>query len=393
MAEGTSVRENRQDSSVPENRLDFGKLQYGCEHYRRRCRIRAPCCNRIFTCRHCHNDAMVCVLFFLLLSMFLNPLILILAILMSYAASSLSDPMERHELVRQDVTRVAKVCSNCGVDMGEYFCEVCKFYDDETDKKQFHCNECGICRVGGRENFFHCQKCGMRSYPFLSSGYLRVNLLWITLYILCPFWDFILSLRVREKVEWLLASQHEGKASCHIGYLDLSLDRGTGSCYSVSIRDNHLCVENAMKNCCPICYEYLFDSVKGTTVMRCGHTIHLECYYDMLKQKQYRCPICSKSTVDMSRNWERLDEELLPCLQSVDMRNYDYCKLREQIDVICSYRSTYGYVGPFLRLSDLKPIRLIYVTRTLGQDSLPRVLSWLLPNGEDIGRKGGMISV
>lgn len=167
--------------------------------------------------------------------------------------SSLTDPKERHELVRQDVTLaicavceteqpVGKVCLKCRVNMGEYFCEVCKFYDDETDKKQFHCDECGICRVGGRENFFHCPKCG--------------------------------------------------------------------SCYSESIRDNHLCVENAMKNCCPICYEYLFDSVKGTTVMRCGHTIHIECYYEMLNQKQYRCPICSKSTVDMSRNWERLDEEI-----------------------------------------------------------------------------------
>ncbi|KAL0557321.1 hypothetical protein IC582_005852 [Cucumis melo] len=38
---------------------DFGKLQYGCEHYRRRCKIRAPCCDQIFTCRHCHNEAMV----------------------------------------------------------------------------------------------------------------------------------------------------------------------------------------------------------------------------------------------------------------------------------------------------------------------------------------------
>lgn len=30
-----------------------------CQHYRRRCQIRAPCCNEIFTCRHCHNEATV----------------------------------------------------------------------------------------------------------------------------------------------------------------------------------------------------------------------------------------------------------------------------------------------------------------------------------------------
>lgn len=32
-----------------------------CHHYRRRCRVRAPCCNEIFDCRHCHNEAMVSV--------------------------------------------------------------------------------------------------------------------------------------------------------------------------------------------------------------------------------------------------------------------------------------------------------------------------------------------
>jgi hypothetical protein len=31
-----------------------------CKHYRRRCRIRAPCCNDVFSCRHCHNESTVC---------------------------------------------------------------------------------------------------------------------------------------------------------------------------------------------------------------------------------------------------------------------------------------------------------------------------------------------
>lgn len=30
-----------------------------CSHYRRRCQIRAPCCDEIFDCRHCHNEAKV----------------------------------------------------------------------------------------------------------------------------------------------------------------------------------------------------------------------------------------------------------------------------------------------------------------------------------------------
>ncbi|XP_061369360.1 E3 ubiquitin-protein ligase MIEL1 isoform X2 [Gastrolobium bilobum] len=212
-------------ASATERREDTGKLQFGCDHYKRRCKIRAPCCNQIFPCRHCHNDAM----------------------------SSSINPMDRHELVRHDVVHVicsicdteqevAKVCSNCGVNMGEYYCEICKFHDDNTDKGQFHCDECGICRVGGRDNFFHCEKCG--------------------------------------------------------------------SCYSVSLQNNHKCVENSMKSFCPVCYEYMFDSIKGSTILRCGHTMHMECYQNMATQNQYRCCICLKTIFDMSQSWEQLDQEI-----------------------------------------------------------------------------------
>ncbi|CAL9023865.1 unnamed protein product [Prunus brigantina] len=220
-----------EDSASPasppptESRQDFGKLDYGCDHYRRRCKIRAPCCDQIFPCRHCHNEA----------------------------ASSLSNPKDCHELVRQDVKQVvcsvcnteqqvAQLCSNCGVNMGEYYCDICKFYDDDISKQQFHCNECGICRVGGRDKFFHCQKCG--------------------------------------------------------------------SCYAVELRDNHLCVENSMKNHCPVCYEYLFDSVQGTSIMKCGHTMHSECFIEMQRQNQYRCPICSKTVRDMDAIWRLLDDDI-----------------------------------------------------------------------------------
>ncbi|KAG5101307.1 hypothetical protein JHK84_046276 [Glycine max] len=208
-----------------------------CNHYRRRCRIRAPCCNEIYSCRHCHNEA----------------------------ASLLKNPFDRHELVRQDVKQVicsvcdteqpvAQVCTNCGVKMGEYFCNICKFFDDDVEKEQFHCDDCGICsRVGGRDNFFHCKKCG--------------------------------------------------------------------SCYAVGLHDNHLCVENSMRHHCPICYEYLFDSLKDVIVMKCGHTMHHECYLEMIKNDKYCCPICSKSVIDMSKTWKRIDEEIEATVMPQDYRN------------------------------------------------------------------------
>uniref|UniRef100_A0A1D1XE37 Putative RING finger protein C2F3.16 n=1 Tax=Anthurium amnicola TaxID=1678845 RepID=A0A1D1XE37_9ARAE len=47
--------------NVSSERLERGLLLYGCPHYRRRCRIRAPCCNETFDCRHCHNEAKVII--------------------------------------------------------------------------------------------------------------------------------------------------------------------------------------------------------------------------------------------------------------------------------------------------------------------------------------------
>ncbi|KAH7573621.1 hypothetical protein JRO89_XS03G0181600 [Xanthoceras sorbifolium] len=93
-----------------------------------------------------------------------------------------------------------------------------------------------------------------------------------------------------------------------------------GSCYSINLRDNHQCVENSMRHHCPICYEYLFDSLKDTTVMKCGHTMHCECYHEMIKRDKYCCPICSKSVIDMSRTWKRIDEEIEATMMPEDYR-------------------------------------------------------------------------
>lgn len=42
-------------------------LNFSCSHYRRRCKIIAPCCNEIFDCRHCHNDVKVLQLVIILI--------------------------------------------------------------------------------------------------------------------------------------------------------------------------------------------------------------------------------------------------------------------------------------------------------------------------------------
>lgn len=50
-------------------------------------------------------------------------------------------------------------CRYCGVRFGAYTCMSCVFFDD-AERGQFHCRDCGICRVGGADKFFHCNTCG-----------------------------------------------------------------------------------------------------------------------------------------------------------------------------------------------------------------------------------------
>ncbi|KAF5949314.1 hypothetical protein HYC85_011307 [Camellia sinensis] len=52
-------------------------------------------------------------------------------------------------------------------------------------------------------------------------------------------------------------------------------------CYLVLLKNSHPCVEGAMHNDCPVCFEYLFESRNYVIVMPCGHTIHESCLKDM----------------------------------------------------------------------------------------------------------------
>uniref|UniRef100_M0ZX69 PGPD14 n=1 Tax=Solanum tuberosum TaxID=4113 RepID=M0ZX69_SOLTU len=117
--------------AADESVAEMASGNYGCSHYRRRCKIRAPCCDELFDCRHCHNDS----------------------------KNSLDvDPLKRHDIPRHDIKRVIcslcnteqdvqQKCIQCGVCMGKYFCSKCNFFDDDVSKNQYHCDKCGICRL------------------------------------------------------------------------------------------------------------------------------------------------------------------------------------------------------------------------------------------------------
>ncbi|KAK3727886.1 hypothetical protein QZH41_010600 [Actinostola sp. cb2023] len=109
--------------------------KYECEHYKRRCALKAPCCGKVYACRLCH------------------------------------DKEQDHILDRKSVQTlkclqcgteqdVSSTCVKCGIHFGLYSCLKCRLFDDK-EQGQFHCDECGICRVGGRENYFHCPVCAI----------------------------------------------------------------------------------------------------------------------------------------------------------------------------------------------------------------------------------------
>lgn len=112
---------------------------HGCKHYERGAHIIAPCCDKEYACRFCHNDE------------------------------------EMHEIDRRAIKEmicmscnlrqpISNICINnmCGKTMARYYCDVCKFLDDSSTKDIFHCDKCGICRVKkpGVE-YYHCDTCNM----------------------------------------------------------------------------------------------------------------------------------------------------------------------------------------------------------------------------------------
>lgn len=186
-----------------------------CEHYKKNpFMLVAKCCDKLFWCRLCHDEQSDHKID-------------------RYATEKMKC-MKCH--TRQ---KVGEVCTTCGTKVN-YFCKVCKFWSDDNLKK-FHCDKCGLCRVGKREDFVHCDKCE--------------------------------------------------------------------TCMVTKKFEDHKCVSSCMKVDCPICMEYMFTSTIPVIILKCGHCIHLSCLEEYLKT-DYRCPLCRKSTSDMTSFFAKIEARL-----------------------------------------------------------------------------------
>jgi len=124
--------------------------RFGCKHYVRKCALVPACCNEeenatpvLYMCRLCHDEKE-------------------------------GHTMDRYAtkkvvcLLCNTMQDVGEKCVNCGETFAKYFCDVCKFYEDE-DKNIYHCSDCNLCRLGRREDNQHCNRCGacisVESFP------------------------------------------------------------------------------------------------------------------------------------------------------------------------------------------------------------------------------------
>ncbi|KAL8570633.1 hypothetical protein ACOMHN_039070 [Nucella lapillus] len=184
-----------------------GENLFGCKHYRRNCALIAPCCNTQYVCRVCHDEK-----------------------------------EGTHELNRKNVSRIVclkckteqdirQFCKqeSCGIEFGKYFCETCRLYDNE-DKKQFHCKGCGLCRVGGEENFFHCDKCDLCLSINLKDNHKCVEKV---SHDMCPV---------------CLEDLHTSRLALHISPCGHILHR---QCYTECLKKGHYT--------CPSCNESMID--------------------------------------------------------------------------------------------------------------------------------------
>lgn len=209
-----------------------------CEHYNRNCKIIAPCCNKVFDCRLCHDK------FF----------------------------EDDHKINRYDIKKVicnecqteqdiSNECTKCKIKFGKYYCNKCNFFDNDDSKRQFHCDKCNICRVGGQDNFYHCDECN--------------------------------------------------------------------SCIHKSLKDNHNCIKNTD---CPICFDDLIYSTKSMTILKCGHSVHVDCFNNMIENNVYNCPLCLKTCIDntqINNYYENLiSQYILPEELNYDVKIFcnDCCK-------------------------------------------------------------------
>lgn len=113
---------------------DLMQPPLGCQHYERNIKLQCVTCNKWYPCRLCH------------------------------------DAVEDHRLPRFDTKhmlcmlcgtpqKASEVCVACGEISAQYYCGICKLWENRQSKPIYHCYDCGICRrgFGLGKDYVHCK--------------------------------------------------------------------------------------------------------------------------------------------------------------------------------------------------------------------------------------------
>ncbi|ROW03963.1 hypothetical protein VSDG_01064 [Cytospora chrysosperma] len=224
----TVVVDDEEDSDDVGN-VEGAALVLGCNHYRRNVKMQCVTCEKWYTCRLCHDEV---------------------------EEHTLPRRLTKHMLCMLcgHPQKVSDTCVNCNESAARYYCSICKLWSDDVHKPIYHCDECGICRVGHGldKDFFHCKTCR--------------------------------------------------------------------ACISITQTNDHKCIERATDADCPICGENMFASPKTVIFMECGHSIHRACFNQYMASS-YKCPICSKSIVNMEALFTNLANHIQEQPMPEEFRN------------------------------------------------------------------------
>ncbi|KAK0607582.1 hypothetical protein LWI29_017049 [Acer saccharum] len=333
------------DDHSMDNEFEHGMGPKRCKHYRRRCKIRAPCCNEIFECRHCHKEAVEN----LEVTTFpdsdawrkkeidltiqkgnsqqskkiqetdaqiqkekpyiscdennntksqenneppqLSDIELenILPDVIVETENTALSPSENEEILTSSnesnspSNRVLASDDNHSQTLEHQF-----LHDlpDLSDKLTIDFNDSGASPMQTSKNTHMVTRLKLRNNPELDPSLANETQ------------------QLRDK--W---NQLRGKKN-HTTLITTS-NTTTPKSFKDALSHSHW--QEAMKQKIQALHEnhtwtlYLFDPLKDTTVMKCGHAMHSECYYEMIKRDN--CCICSNSIIDVSRTWKRIDEE------------------------------------------------------------------------------------
>lgn len=122
----------------------------GCKHYMRNCSKWAECCSKWVSCRFCHDEVES------------HPYDRY-----GVANALLSIGLARYATRRmlcmlcQTEQEASNRCTGCDKAMAQYYCAVCKFWDNDPQKQIYHCDKCKMCRIGRREEYVHCDRCNV----------------------------------------------------------------------------------------------------------------------------------------------------------------------------------------------------------------------------------------